>query len=247
LNAPRDGHSLLFATPIETVQTPMALKVRYQTEDLRLVGLVASSNMLLLVRSNLPVKTVEELVAYARKAGPGKELTFGSVGRRSGFHLVAERFALDVGIKMVHVPYKGVAPQLSDLAGGQIDLAFMTLGGPVLGMIKADRFNPIGFAATSRHPELPNVPTMAETGLVKDFDFDLWVGLFVAKETPVAAVRRLSGSLGQALAQSAVRAELAASGITPASAMTLDEATRLLVKDTARYRAIGKAIQLQPE
>lgn len=247
LGTRQDGHSLLVATAIELTQTPIAFNVKYQAEDLRMVGLIASSNLLLLVRTSLPVKTPEDLVAHARSLPAGKELSFGSVGRGSGFHLVAEKFAADTGIKLVHVPYKGVAPLLTDLAGGQIDLVFMVLGGPVLGMIKSGKFKAIGFAGPQRHPEFPDVPTLDQTGLVKNFSFDLWMGLFVSRKVPEPAVQRLSTALKDVLQQPAFRADIEASGASLAPAMSLAEAERLYSADTARYRAIAKSIRLQPE
>ena len=169
------------------------------------------------------------------------------MGKGSAFHLVAEKFSADVGIKMIHVPYKGVAPLLTDLAGGQIDAAFMSLGGPVLGMIKTGKFKAIGFAGPQRHAELPEVPTMDQTGLVKNFSYDLWLGLLVPKGTPEPIVQRLSSALGDILRQPGFRREVETTGVTVASAMSVADAERLYASDVARYRAIGRSIQLQPE
>lgn len=247
LNGRQDGYTLFTSSPIEVIQTPLALKVKYKSEDFRLVGLVGASNMFLLVRPTLDVRTPQDFLAMARKLPAGKELSFGSVGRGSGFHLVAEKFCADVGIKAIHVPYKGVAPMLSDLAGSQIDFAFMTLGGPIMGMIKTGKFKAIGYADSTRHPEFADVPTLNETGVVKNFSYDLWAGLVVSKATPDAIVQRLSAAMNEALKQPQLRAEIEASGVTFAAPMTLDEAARRYADDVAKYRAIAQSIQLQPE
>lgn len=246
LNAPRDGYTLIFGTPIESIQTPMAIKVKYKAEDLKLVGTVASSNLLLLVRPTLKVDSVADFAGFIKRANRGT-ISFGSVGRGSGFHLVAEKFAKDLGVELLHVPYRGVAPLLSDLAGGQIDMAFMSLGGPVLGMIQTGKLKAIGYAAAQRHQALPNVPTMNETGLVQDFVFDLWAGLLVPQDMPQPFVSRLSKALFDTLHQAQFRADLEATGVTAASPQSLDDAAKVYAADIARYRAIGRAIELQPE
>ena len=247
LSGRQDGYTLFSSSPIEVIQTPLALKVKYKSEDFRLVGLVGASNMFLLVRPTLDVKSPQDFLTLARKLPAGKELSFGSVGRGSGFHLVAETFAAEVGIKAIHVPYKGVAPMLSDLAGSQIDFAFMTLGGPIMGMIKSGRLKAIGYADSQRHPELLDVPTMNETGVVKNFSFDLWSGLFVSKATPEGIVQRLSDAMQEALKQPQLRSEIEGSGVNFAAPMTLDEAARRYAADIAKYRSIAQSIQLQPE
>lgn len=247
LSAKPDGYSLLAATPMELIQTPMAMKVKYEAEDFQMIGLVASSNLLLLTKPTLEVKTPSDLVALARKLPAGKELTFGSVGRGSAFHLVAEKFSQDVGINMLHVPYKGVAPLLTDLSGGQIDLVFLTVAGPVLGMIKTGKLKAIGFAGQRRHSDLPEVPTLNETGLVKNFSFDLWGGLFASKAVPEPVAKQLSNALQDMLKQPQLKTDIESTGAVLSTPMSLTEAARRYAEDIERYRAIGRSIRLQPE
>ncbi len=245
-DAKADGHVIAVATPIELVQTPMAMRTKYAAEDFRLVGRIASTYMMLVTRPDLPVSNLSELVALAKKSG-AKELSYGTTGRGTIYHLVAERFAQDTGIKMLQVPYKGAAQIFGDLIGGQIDLVFMPFGGPVAGMVQSGKFKPIAYTGPSRHPAFPNIPTMNETGLVKDFVFDVWAGVVVPKATPDAVVQRLSGALNEALQQPSVRKDLDAGGGIPASPSTPTDAEKLYTSEVARYRAIGKAINLQPE
>lgn len=245
-DAKADGQTILGATAIELIQTPMANKTRYVSEDFRMVGHIASTYLMLVTRADLPVNNLAELVALAKKPG-AKELSFGTTGRGTVYHLVAERFSQDTGVKMLHVPYKGAAQIFGDLAGGQIDLVFMPLGGPVPGMIQSGKFKAIAYTGTSRHPNFPNVPTMNETKLVQDFVFDVWASLVVPKNTPDATVERLNGALNDALRQESLRKELAASGAMAAAPMSVADAQKFYTAEIARYRAIGKAINLQPE
>ncbi len=245
-DARTDGQIIMAGTPLELIQTPMTLKTRYASEDFRMVGHIASANIMLVTRPNLPVKSAAELVELAKKAS-GTEMTFGSTGRGSIYHLVAERFAQDTGIKMLNVPYKGAAQMFGDLVGGQIDMVFMPLGGPVAGMIQTGKLKAVAYAGASRHPLFPNIPTMNETGLVKDFVFDAWVGVQVLKGTPEPVAQRLNAALSEAMNQPSVRRELEAAGVIPAQPMTLAEADRFYAVEIARYRAIGNAINLRPE
>ena len=247
LSAPADGHTLLFATVIESTQTPLAMaSVKYKSEDFRMVGPVASTYMMVVVRPSLQVQSLADLVAMAKKSGD-KPMTYGSVGRGSIYHLVAERFAADTGVKLLHVPYKGAAQLLPDIVGGQIDLVFLPLGGPVAGMLQKGQLKPLAFTGPKRHPAFPNVPTIEETKLLKDFQFNAWVGLLVPKATPDAVVTKLNAILGETLREPKVRADIEATGGMAADPMPLDAAARFYSDEIARYRAIAKQIGLQPE
>lgn len=247
LNAAADGYTLMFGTPIELVQTPMAVAgAKYQPQDFRMIGPVASTYMMMTVRPDLPASRVAEFVALAKQPGAG-EISYGSVGRGSAYHLVAERFAHDTGIKMLHVPYKGAQQLITDLAGGQIDMAFLPLGGPVPGLLQTGKFKAIGYAAASRHAKFPNTPTLDESKLVTDFNFDLWGALMVSGKVSEPVAARLSGALKQALKQPQLRQDLEASGVQPAEPMDLAQAARFYASEFIRYQRIGSSINLQPE
>lgn len=247
LAAAADGHTIMFGTPIELVQTPMAVAgVRYKSDDFRMIGPIASTYLMMIVRPDLPVASVADFVALAKKPG-ANELSYGSVGRGSAYHLVAERFAQDTGIKMLHVPYKGAQQAITDLAGGQIDMAFLALGGPVPGLLQSGKFKAIGYTGRSRHPAFPNTPTLDESKLVKDFNFDLWGALMVGKNVPESVTAKLSTALNQALKQPQLRKDLEATGVQPADPMDLARAASFYASEIARYQRIGKSINLQPE
>ncbi|HSV51696.1 MAG TPA: tripartite tricarboxylate transporter substrate binding protein, partial [Burkholderiaceae bacterium] len=229
------------------VQTPMAVaNVKYKPENFRMVGLMASTYLMMLVRPDLPVTSVAEFAALAKKQGQ-RELSFGSVGRGSAYHLVAERFGNETGSKLLHVPYKGAQQLITDLAGGQIDMAFLAMGGPIPGLIKTGRFKAIGFAGPGRHGDFPSVQTMNESNVVKDFQFDLWGALMVPAATSEQVVSKLSSALQDALNQQQVRRDIEATGAVPAKPLTPSQAARIYSAEIARYQSIGKAINLRPE
>lgn len=245
--AAADGHTLMFGTPIELVQTPMAVaSVKYKPNDFRMVGPVGSTYFMMIVRPDLPVANVADFVALAKKSGT-KEMSYGSVGRGSAYHLVSERFARDTGIKILHVPYKGAQQTITDLAGSQIDMAFLALGGPVQGLLQAGKFRAIGYTGRSRHPAFPNTPTMDESKLVQDFVFDLWGALMVGKNVPEPVVAQLSAALSRTLKRPQLRKDLEATGVLPVEPMDLAQAASFYASEIARYQRIGKSINLQPE
>jgi tripartite-type tricarboxylate transporter receptor subunit TctC len=151
LSAAPDGRTLLVGTPLELMQAPLGLAaVKHKPEQFRMLRPIAGTALMLLVRPDLPVANVAELVALAKKSA-AKEMTYCSSGKGSIFHLVAKRFAIDTGVKLLQAPYRGGAQMLPALAGGEIDMGFIPLGGPVIGMIKAGRLKPLALPLPHKH------------------------------------------------------------------------------------------------
>lgn len=245
-DAKPDGRTAMMATAMELTQTPLALRTRYVAEDFRMIGPVASTYLMLITRPDLPANNLAELIALSKKPG-GKELTYGTSGRGTIYHLVAERFAQETGARLLHVPYKGAQQIFGDLAGGQIDMVFMPFGGPVAGMIQNGKFKAIAYTGPERHPIFPNIPTMNETKLVKDFVFDVWSAVVLPKGVSDAEAQRYSKALHEALRQPSMRKEIEIMGGTLAKPMSLGEADKFYASEVARYRTIAKSLNMQPE
>ena len=131
LNAPADGHMVALGSPMELVLAPMAIQgVKYKAEDFKLVAQFSSTSTILAVRTSMNVKSVDDLIALAKK-NPDQPLTYGSVGYGSLYHLIGEKFGQITKAPLLHVPYKGIAPLISDLMGGQIDMAFLPMAGSI--------------------------------------------------------------------------------------------------------------------
>jgi tripartite-type tricarboxylate transporter receptor subunit TctC len=160
------------------------------------VALVAQPPQVIVINpSKLPVKTVQELIDYAKKR-PG-EINFGTAGKGSTHHLAGELFAMQTGIKLVDVPYQGAGPMLSALIGGQVDLAFDGLGSSA-GHIRSGTIKPLAVAATERSQSLPDVPTAAEAG-VPNYVVSTWYAIWAPAGTPKEAVDRMSAEITKAL------------------------------------------------
>jgi len=187
--APADGYTLLMQYSGYHVISPHLTKAhQWEQADFQPVANVISAPQIIVVREGLPVKTLAELIAYA-KANPGK-LNYASSGNGSLQHVTGAMLEQQGGIKMVHVPYKGTGPALQDLLGGQVDLTFGTAP-PFMPHIQAGKLRVLAVTGKQRLPSLPDVPTTAEAGLPK-VDATSWFALFAPAATPKSVVDKLA-------------------------------------------------------
>ena len=247
LTAPADGYYLFQGSPNEVILSPLAnAAVKLKAEDFRLVAPVAESAMVFVVRKDLPVSNVDELIALARKSAD-KPLTYGSVGIGSLYHLILENVQKVASITLTHAPYKGNAPLLQDIGGGQVDFAVLVYGAGMGALADQGRLKVIGQLGAQRSELLKNVPTASEGKELKNFSYKIWSGLMVPKNTPENVVQRLHQAIGVTLQDPAVRSQLAAQASQPSPPMTLAESSNFFEVETARYRTVAKSINLQPQ
>ncbi len=229
-----DGYTFLFHTSVISTDPTFKKTAPYDVKrDLAPVTLAGTGPYLMVVNPSLPVRNVAELIAYA-KANPGK-LNYGSAGKGSSGHLIGELFKKAAGIDMVHVPYKGGGPSIVGLVGNEVQLVFDTLGGS-RSLAESGKLRAIAVTSPARSPVMPEVPTVAESGL-KDFSAVYWLGVFAPAKTPAPVIDKMHAALRQALELPAVKAKMLeqgnlAQGLPPA------EFTKVLDADIQRYRAI---------
>jgi tripartite-type tricarboxylate transporter receptor subunit TctC len=191
-----DGHSMMVVDVAHGANPALNDKMPYDTlKDFSAVSLVLRVPMLLLVNPAFPAQSVKELIAAA-KAAPGR-YNYGSAGTGSTMYLIAELFKAQAGVDLVHVAYKGGAPALSDVMGGQIPMCFLSTVAS-LPQVKAGRVRALGISGRSRSPIAPEVPTIAESG-VPGFEFYLWQALIVPAGVPQPIMKRLNGDVIAAL------------------------------------------------
>ena len=229
-----DGYTLLLCNIGDTMATSLYKSLPYDFErDFAPVSLLATSPFLIAVNPSVPAKTLADLVQMARDK-PGT-VTYGSAGNGVASHLSGEALSLSSGAKFLHVPYKGQAPAMTDLLGGQI--AFM-FANPVttLPYVKSGRLRALAITAPARLPGAPDIPTAAEAG-VPGFEAGTWFGIAAPAKTPEAIVNRLSAELARVLNTNEVRNSLDAQGaITIGS--TPAEFERRIHADTAKWRQV---------
>lgn len=245
LNAPADGHVILMATPMDLVLPPLSYaSVKYKPEDLKLVAQVGATSMALLVRKDLPYRSIDELIGDARRAG-APELKYGSTGPGSYYHVVAERFSRLAGIRMLHVPYKGAGPLLIDLMGGQIDLAFVPLAGNVPGIVQEGKVKALGVTSTAAHPSFPSIPPMA-AGALKEMDFQIWAAVAVPRDVPADVALKLQEAFHAASGNAQVRRNLEESGSLVPQRQSIQELDQFYRGEIVRFRSLAKTIRLDP-
>jgi tripartite-type tricarboxylate transporter receptor subunit TctC len=235
-----DGYTLLFHTSVISTDPTLKKNAPYDVKrDLAPVTLAVTGPYLLVVNPALPVRTVGELIAYA-KANPGK-LSFGSAGQGSSGHLIGELFKKAAGIEMVHVPYKGGGPSIVGLVGNEVQLVFDTFSGS-RALAESGKLRAIAVTSASRSGLMPDVPTVSESGL-KDFSAVYWLGVFAPAKTPAAVIDKIHGSIKQALESPSVRARTLEQGNVP-QALGPAEFARILDADIQRYRAIIESARI---
>lgn len=191
-SSPADGYTLMVAASQMTWNTAIYPNLKYDPiKSFVPVSKVMTSPAVLVVNPKLPVKTVAELIAYAKKE-PGK-LSFASSGNGTVPHLSGELFKASTGTKLTHVPYRGAGPALNDVLGGQVDLSFLTALSAVK-LVKDGKLRALAVVSSHRLPLLPDVPTLKEAG-VSGVDVESWNGLFAPAGTPPAIVQKLSNAV----------------------------------------------------
>jgi tripartite-type tricarboxylate transporter receptor subunit TctC len=237
LRAPADGHTLFLGhIGTHAVNPHLFAKLAYDPNgDFTPVTLLAVVPNLLVVHPAVPAQTVQELVAYAR-ANPGR-LSYGSPGSGSSGHLAAELFRSLAGVAIVHIPYKGAAPALQDLIGGQIQLMFDTLAQSAP-QAKAGKVRALAVTALERQAAAPDVPTMDESGF-PGWETGPWFGILVRAGTPDGVVRRLNAELVRALNAPEVRERLLAQGANPVGD-TPEAFAAFIRAESARWRKVVK-------
>ena len=242
VRAPPDGYTLVLVASSFGVN-PAVNKLPYdQQRDLAPITLVATAPNILVVGPGLPVKSIAELIQVA-KSKPG-QLTFGSSGNLGSPHLAGELFKLMTGTDMVHVPYKGAAPALTDLIAGRISLSFASLPSAI-GHVKTGRLRALAVTSEKRFSLVPELPTVAESGL-PGFETSAWQGLLAPAATPRGIVSRLHEQSVRVLGAPAMRSLLSANGAEPVGS-TPAEFAAFVQAQIAKWSKVVRAAGIKPD
>lgn len=232
-----DGHTLILGGLSMLVVAPAVNpNVGYVLKDFAPITNVVTAPYVLVVSEKVAVNNVKDLIALAR-ARPG-QLSYASAGSGSLAHLAGELFSLQAGIRMTHVPYKTSAQSVVDVANGNVQVLFGTLG-PTLPFIQGGRLRVLGVTGRSRLPALPDAPAISETAL-PDYDVVYWLGMLAPAATPKSIISRLNAEIHIALGARDIKEALAAQGLEPAPT-TPQAFARLLDEDAVKWRQVIKA------
>ena len=236
--APADGYTLVMgSSPTHAIAPALYPALPYDPlRDFSAVTLVGSVPNVLVLHPSVPAKTVKEFIAVA-KARPGK-LNFASTGNGTSQHLSAELFKFMAGLDMVHIPYKGTAPALTELVAGQVDLAFENMPA-LIPHIQAGRLRALAVTTTKRSAVMPELPTIAEAAL-PGYDASVWFGVFAPAGTPRPVIDRLHGEILKALQTQDLKSRMIAMG-TDVSGMGPDDFSAYVRKEIPKWANLVKA------
>ena len=238
-----DGHTLLISENSFTISPALYPKLGYDPlKDFAHITLVAEAPTIFVTRLELPVKTPRELVELAR-AKPG-EISFGSGGQGTSSHLAGELFFEQTKLKVVHVPFKGVAASMAEIVGGRVDFGGSSVASPI-GLIRAGKIRPLAVTGRERSPLLPEVPTFAESGF-PDFDAPIWWGFLAPARTPPEILSRLHEEFVRAIARPKIKETFAAQGAR-AFTTSAAEFTRRIERELTQWRALITRVGVKVE
>jgi tripartite-type tricarboxylate transporter receptor subunit TctC len=236
VNSPPDGYTMLLVNPANGINATLYknLNFNFIRDIAPVAGIVRTPNVME-INPKLPVKTVAEFIAYC-KANPGK-VNMASSGSGTSVHLSGELFKSMTGCNMLHVPYKGAGPALTDLMGGQVDVIFDNLPSSA-GHIKGGRLRALAVTSQERDPSLPNVPTVGET--VPGYEATAWFGIGMPKGTPKEIVDKVNAEVNRALADPKMKERLAELGGKPIAG-TPEDFARIIAAETAKWEKVVNA------
>jgi tripartite-type tricarboxylate transporter receptor subunit TctC len=239
-----DGYTLLFGTSAGlTINPALVSKLPYDpVRDFAPVSLLVINPQILVVNNSVPVNSVKELIAYA-KSRPG-QLNYASVGQGSPNHLGMELLKALAGIDMVHVPYKGTSPAVTDLLGGQVQLMFNSMP-VVLSLVKGGKLKGLAVGSAQRSPAAPDVPTVAEAG-VPGFENVTWYGMFAPAKTPKDVIAKLNAQVVKILTDPEMAQRMASQGAEPRGT-TPEELARYMRVEFERWKKVIKAAGIKLE
>ena len=241
--SPADGYTMVMGAPgSHSTATSLYAKLPYDpVKDFVPIVHVANVPNSIVVHPSLAVKSVPELIAYARTR-PG-ELTYGSAGTGATTHLTGELFALLANVKLTHIPYKGSGQAMVDLLGGQIQMMFENLPGAAT-QIRSGKIRGLAVTSLRRSAAFPDLPAVSET--LPGFEVVAWFALFAPAGTPAAIVARLNAESNRALSLAEVREKIAAAGSDPIGG-TSDELARFLASDIAKWTRVTRDAGIKPQ
>lgn len=247
LNADPSRLSLLIASPNELALPPLTLaSVRYKPADFRMLAHLSTGALALMTRPDFPGRTLQELVDHARRPG-SKPLTYASTGTGSLFHIVGAEFGRRIGAPVTHVPYRGGAPIMQDLIGGQVDITFLPLIPSYIQMAKAGSIKVLGVLAPNRNAAMPDVPPVEALPALRGFHHAMWTGLFVAASADRDLAAKVANAANELVASRAFRDWVAERGNSAGNVLSLEQAAAFFDREARRFEQLALEAGLQKE
>ena len=243
VRAPPDGYTLLLANGANTINATLYDRLNFDfIRDIAPISRLAAFSFVMEVNPSVPTRTLSEFIAYA-KANPGK-INMASAGSGSTSHVTGELFKMMAGVEMVHVPYRGSTPALTDLLGGEVQVMFDATPSS-LPHIRAGKLRPLAVTTATRLEVLPDVPTVGD--FVPGYEASSWLGFGAPKHTPAAVVDRLNQEINLAISASAIKARLVDLGALVLAPSSPAEFGKFLASDTEKWASVIRKANIRPE
>jgi tripartite-type tricarboxylate transporter receptor subunit TctC len=247
LKATPDGYTLLGTTGTDFLVAPLTMAAaKYKLDNFRLIGVVGISDIVLVSSAAYSFKNVDDLIDHVKKHA-ARPLSIAHWGSGSTPHLVGADFQARTGTAFNEIPYKGAAPVLADIGGSQVDLTFIPLGGPVLGMIQSGKLKAIGLASDKRNPALPDVPTLNESRHLKNFEYSLWSAVLAPVNTPEPIVARLTSAMNEWVSSPENATRIATNASRRLEPMSVQQAAAFLKSEHDKFNRVAKSLKLDPQ
>jgi tripartite-type tricarboxylate transporter receptor subunit TctC len=239
--APADGYTLLLCNAVNAINATLFEKLNFNfIRDIAPVATISQEPYLLLVHPTIPARTVVEFINYAKNT---PNLSMASGGNGSPSHVAGELFKMRTGVAMVHVPYRGAGPALTDLLGGQVQVLFASMGASIE-YVKANKLPALAVTSATRSEALPDIPTVGE--FLPTFEASNWFGLGAPKGTPAEAINKLNKEISTALADAKMKARFAELGHTILSGSPADFG-KLIMDETEKWGKVIRAANIKAE
>jgi tripartite-type tricarboxylate transporter receptor subunit TctC len=247
LNAAPDGYTMVISDIAALITTPLTnVNAKYKPDEIKTVAMLGQSNIMLVVRKDLTVNNMSELIALAKKS-KDRPLSFCTSGIGSNYHLMLEKFNAIADTKLLHVPYNGFPQCMTNLIGQQIDVAFLPIAGPFPGFVDSGAMKILAIAGSAPAPRFPKAPLMKATKGFEDFVFSAWAGFHVSNKVPDEVVLTLNKAAMAAMETSEVKNQLATTGSQLFEPMSPAQAHAHYLREVVIYQAIAKSINLQQQ
>jgi tripartite-type tricarboxylate transporter receptor subunit TctC len=242
VRATADGYTLLWITSTNTINAALYEKLNYNfIRDIAPIGSISHMPLVMTVSPAVPAKTIPEFIAYA-KVNPGK-LNFGSAGNGTPMHVSGELFKMMTGVNMVHVPYRGEAPMLTDLLGGQVQVVFGTVAATIE-QIRAGKLRALAVTTATRSDMLPDLPTLGD--FVPGYETSGWFGVGAPRNTPIEIINKLNREINAGLADPTMKSRLAELG-SMVFASSPAEFGKRIAEETEKWAKVVKFAGIKPE
>lgn len=246
LSRPADGYTLIMGSPNEAIFAPLAnASAKYKSDDLALIAPISTHPLVVMARPDLPYANLEQVIVASKKPG-SQALTFGSPGHGSMYHIVSEYVAQTTGAKLLHVPYKGAAPMMQDLAGKSIDMTILPNLGGSIQLIESGKIKAINVLDTHRMRTLPGVPAISEAGIQQrgELVHSIWLAVMAKAAIPADRARVLLEASQQAIQSPEVAKALESSGTRPMGPQSLAASAKFYADETAKLEKMARSIKL---